>query len=381
MNVTKVGLRRPSELGETLDPVVIATELTKTYGKGTAAVHALREVDLEIGRAQFTAIMGPSGSGKSTLMHCLAGLDVATGGSILLEDRELTTMKDRQLTKLRRESIGFIFQSFNLVPTLNAKENITLPADIAGIRVDKERLNTVIDAVGLQDRLTHRPAELSGGQQQRVACARALVTEPAVVFADEPTGNLDSTSSDQVLRFLRQAVDQFDQTVVMVTHEPEAAAWADRVIFLRDGKLAGELNAPSRDTVLDALRELGDESERNREGAVDAVSSSPSPLRDSDPRIVAVDIVEDLDFIQVGEDDPIGNPPNTSPANTSRAAGGQAGSETTAIPVFYDESTPAKLTPEAAAVVDRAQHILDELHGSVLTPEDLPPAEDGTVSN
>lgn len=327
MTGTALALQEPRGLGETENPVVVATELSKVYGSGEAAVHALRNVDLEIGGAQFTAIMGPSGSGKSTLMHCLAGLDTATSGSIMLEDHQLTSMNERQLTRLRRESIGFIFQSFNLVPTLTAQENITLPADIAGKKIDPERLKTVVDAVGLTDRLTHRPAELSGGQQQRVACARALVTEPAVVFADEPTGNLDSVSTDQVLRFLRQAVDRFHQTVVMVTHEPEAAAWADRVIFLRDGRIAGELSQPTRDSVLDALRVIGGEQP------------------DVDDSSDIIDIIEDTDYVLVGVEPPAEPtlPPKGPP--------------------------PPTLSPEAAAMVDQAQHILGDLHGSVIEPD------------
>lgn len=240
------------------DPVLTARALTKVYGRGSGAVKALDAVDVDIARARFTAIMGPSGSGKSTLMHCLAGLDAVTSGRIMLDGDEVSAMSQRRLTKLRRERIGFIFQSFNLVPTLTAAENITLPLDIAHTKVDKERFNQVIEAVGLKDRLTHRPAELSGGQVQRVACARALVGSPAVVFADEPTGNLDSHSTEQVLSILRNSVDTLGQSVVMVTHEPEAAAWADTVIFLRDGHVVAELTDPSRDRVLDALRELGE---------------------------------------------------------------------------------------------------------------------------
>lgn len=251
-------LQAPALPGTINQAVVTTTNLSKIYGKGASAVEALNGVSLEIGHAQFTAIMGPSGSGKSTLMHCLAGLDTASSGSIMLDGSELTKMKDRQLTRLRRDKIGFIFQSFNLVPTLTAKENITLPADIAGKKISETRLRSVINAVGLEDRLSHHPAELSGGQQQRVACARALLTQPAVIFADEPTGNLDSESTGQILEFLRHAVDDFQQTVVMVTHDVEVAAWADRVIFLVDGRVAAELLSPTRETVLDALRELGD---------------------------------------------------------------------------------------------------------------------------
>ena len=240
------------------DPVITARALTKVYGRGAGAVTALDAVDVDIARGRFTAVMGPSGSGKSTLMHCLAGLDSVTSGTIVLDGDEVSSMSQRRLTRLRRERIGFIFQAFNLVPTLTAAENITLPLDIARVKVDRERFDQVVQAVGIADRLTHRPAELSGGQVQRVACARALVGRPAVVFADEPTGNLDSRSTVQVLEILRRSVDDLGQSVVMVTHEPEAAAWADTVLFLRDGHVAAELGEPDRDSVLDALRVLGE---------------------------------------------------------------------------------------------------------------------------
>ena len=240
------------------DPVITARALTKVYGRGAGAVTAPNAVDVDIARGRFTAVMGPSGSGKSTLMHCLAGLDSVTSGTIVLDGDEVSSMSQRRLTRLRRERIGFIFQAFNLVPTLTAAENITLPLDIARVKVDRERFDQVVQAVGIADRLTHRPAELSGGQVQRVACARALVGRPAVVFADEPTGNLDSRSTVQVLEILRRSVDDLGQSVVMVTHEPEAAAWADTVLFLRDGHVVAELGEPDRDSVLDALRVLGE---------------------------------------------------------------------------------------------------------------------------
>lgn len=237
------------------DPVVVIRDLKKTFGLGTTLVHALRGIDLKLGRGELTAIMGPSGSGKSTLMHCIAGLEGATSGQVLIDGKEVTAMKESELTRLRRDHIGFIFQSFNLVPTLNARENITLPATIAGRTIDQDLFDRVVETVGLGDRLEHRPTELSGGQQQRVACARAMVGSPDVVFADEPTGNLDSTAAEQILQFLRTSVDELGQSVVMVTHEPDSAAWADRVVILRDGQILGELRNPTRDTILDALRD------------------------------------------------------------------------------------------------------------------------------
>ena len=245
------------EHGAVDDPVVTARALTRIFGRGENAVTALDRVDVSIARARFTAIMGPSGSGKSTLMHCLAGLESATSGTITLDGQEITSMSQRRLTRLRRERIGFVFQSFNLVPSLTAGENITLPLDIARRKVERSRFDQVVEAVGLSDRLSHRPAELSGGQVQRTACARSLVGRPAVVFADEPTGNLDSRATEQVLRVLRSSVDDFDQSVVMVTHEAEAAAWADTVLFLRDGRVVAQMNEPDRDRVLEALHDLG----------------------------------------------------------------------------------------------------------------------------
>lgn len=214
--------------------------LTKIYGTGGAAVRALDSIDVEIESARFTAIMGPSGSGKSTLMHCMAGLDSVSGGQVFIGDTEITGLADRQLTRLRRTHVGFIFQSFNLVPTLTARENIILPLTIARQPVDEAWVDHVVDVVGIRERLGHRPSELSGGQQQRVACARALATRPAIVFADEPTGNLDSTSGREILEFLRHSVDEFGQSIVMVTHEDEAAAYADRIIRLSDGLLTDD---------------------------------------------------------------------------------------------------------------------------------------------
>ncbi|WP_433003088.1 ABC transporter ATP-binding protein [Kribbella sp. CA-294648] len=230
--------------------------LGKSYGSGDTRVDALVDVSLEFGKGRFTAIMGPSGSGKSTLLHCLAGLDRPTTGQVVLGDVELTRLDEKRLTHLRRDRIGFVFQAFNLVPTLTALENITLPLDLANRKPDAEWLDKVITTIGLQDRLTHKPSELSGGQQQRVACARALASRPDVVFADEPTGNLDSRSSADVLGFLHRSVREFGQTVVMVTHDPTAASYADRVVFLADGRLQDELLDPTAESVLDRMKQL-----------------------------------------------------------------------------------------------------------------------------
>jgi len=229
-------------------------DLTKDYGSGETQVTALDRVSVEFARNAFAAIMGPSGSGKSTLMHCMAGLDTISSGSAWIGDTELTELKDRQLTRLRRDKIGFVFQAFNLLPTLTASENITLPMDIAGRKADQQWLDTVIDTVGLADRLGHRPSQLSGGQQQRVAVARALASQPEIIFADEPTGNLDSRSGTEVLGFLRDSVRELGQTVVMVTHDPVAASFADRVVFLVDGRIVDEMPQPTADAVLDRLK-------------------------------------------------------------------------------------------------------------------------------
>ena len=232
-------------------------EAIKIYGQGDAAVRALDGVTVDIPPARFTAIMGPSGSGKSTLMHCVAGLDTLTSGTVHLGGDDLGTLSDRDLTVLRRRRVGFVFQAFNLLPTLTAGENIVLPLALDGAPVDRAWLDEVVDAVGLRDRLGHRPSELSGGQQQRVAIARALITRPDVVFADEPTGNLDSRTSAEVLEFLRRAVREMGQTVVMVTHDPVAASYADGVLFLADGRIVGELPDPTPELVLDYLKRIG----------------------------------------------------------------------------------------------------------------------------
>ena len=234
--------------------IVSTADLRRTYGEGETAVHALAGVTLSFPTAQFTAIMGPSGSGKSTLMHLLAGLDKPSGGSVVVDGQELAGMGDKGLTELRRDRLGFVFQSFNLVPVLTAEENIKLPLTLAGKQVDQEWFDRLVDTIGIRDRLTHRPAELSGGQQQRVAVARALVHRPAVLFADEPTGNLDSHSSEEVLGLLRQAVDEFDQTVIMVTHEPAAASVADRIVILSDGEVVHDGPGADAEGVLDLMK-------------------------------------------------------------------------------------------------------------------------------
>ena len=305
------------------DPIVTCRALTKIYGRGETAVRALDAVDVDFARGQFTAIMGPSGSGKSTLMHCLAGLDTASGGTVVLDSTTITGMSERQLTKMRCDTIGFIFQDFNLIPTLTARENIELPAMIARRPVSPERFDEIVDAVGIRDRLDHRPAEMSGGQQQRVACARALAANPTVIFADEPTGNLDSHASRAVLSFLRRAVDDFGQTVVMVTHDANAASWTDRVLFLVDGRVVGELTDTRRDTILDALRDLGDDD--SRDGNTDAATPPTIMDRAVPEHSAAVHTAPELD-----------------------------------LPTTTDE------------VVDRARSILDHLPGSVV-PEDEAP--------
>ena len=233
-----------------------AVELYKVFGSGDAAVEALRGVSVDFASGEFTAIMGPSGSGKSTLLHCMAGLDAPTSGRVFIGDVDITGLKEKQLTQLRRDKVGFVFQAFNLVPTLTASENITLPLDIAGRDVDRAWFDSVVDTIDIRDRLTHRPSELSGGQQQRVAGARALVSRPEIVFADEPTGNLDSRSGADLLGFLRSTVKDHGQTIVIVTHDANAASYADRVVFLADGHIVDEMREPTADRVLDRIKSL-----------------------------------------------------------------------------------------------------------------------------
>jgi putative ABC transport system ATP-binding protein len=237
-------------------PVVVASGVSRRYGEGDAVVMALRDVSVEIERGRLTAVMGPSGSGKSTLMHILAGLDKPTDGTVLIEGTDITGLGDDELTRLRRDHIGFVFQFFNLLPMLDARENLLLPMAIAGKRPDSEWFDTVVEETGLRDRLTHRPSELSGGQQQRVAIARALVSRPTVLFADEPTGNLDSAASAEILALLRQSVDSVGQTVVMVTHDPRAAAIADRILFLSDGRVVKDMPRSSEGAIVDTVKEL-----------------------------------------------------------------------------------------------------------------------------
>ena len=238
-------------------PAAQGIDLVKTYGTGPAEVHALAGVTVTFERGRFTAVMGPSGSGKSTLMHCMAGLDQPTSGRSLIAGTELTSLGDTRLSELRRDRVGFVFQSFNLVPTLTAAENITLPADLAGRKVDRDWFDHLVIQLGIGNRLRHRPAEMSGGQQQRVACARALINRPDLVFADEPTGNLDSNASAELLAFLRRSVTEMGQSIVMVTHDPHGASFADRVVFLADGRVVAEIGKPTADSVLERMRTLG----------------------------------------------------------------------------------------------------------------------------
>ena len=235
-----------------------AVAASKVYGEGEAAVHALDGVDVGFETARLTAIMGPSGSGKSTLLHCLAGLDRVTSGEIFLGDVEISASSEKKLTLIRRDRIGFVFQAYNLIPTLTAAENMTLPLDLAGKKPDREHFDRIVDTLRLRDRLSHKPAELSGGQQQRVAVGRALMSKPEIIFADEPTGNLDSKASAEILQYMRTAVDELGQTIVMVTHDPIAASYSDRVVFLADGRIVDEMVNPTTDSVIDKMKTLGD---------------------------------------------------------------------------------------------------------------------------
>ena len=255
-NAIATAVRRDADPVHAAGVAVEAVGLSRRYGEGDNAVDALRGVSLQVPSGQYTAVMGPSGSGKSTLMHLLAGLDRQTDGSVVIGGREITGMSDKALTKLRRDNVGFIFQAFNLLPTLTAEENILLPSRIAGRKVDDAVLDALVERVGLGDRRDHKPSELSGGQQQRVAVARALVSRPTILFADEPTGNLDSRSGAEILQLLRETVDEDGQTILMVTHDPRAAAQADRVLFLADGEIVRDLVAPSEDQILAAIGEL-----------------------------------------------------------------------------------------------------------------------------
>ncbi|MBA2625495.1 MAG: ABC transporter ATP-binding protein [Acidimicrobiia bacterium] len=254
-------LRRLPGMSATATATTVAARAdhaSKVYGKGDTTVRALDDVSVDFEQGRFSAIMGPSGSGKSTLMHCVAGLDTVTSGRVLIGDVDLSQLKDKDLTLLRREKVGFVFQAYNLVPTLTAKENITLPLDLAGRKPDSEWLDTVVTTVGLGDRLSHRPSELSGGQQQRVAVARALASRPDIIFADEPTGNLDSKAGAEILSFMRRAVRELGQTIVMVTHDPVAAGYAGRALFLNDGRIVDEMQDPTAERVLDRLKAFGE---------------------------------------------------------------------------------------------------------------------------
>lgn len=246
-----------SDVNEVHSAAARASSATKIYGKGDTLVTALDSVDISFETGKFSAIMGPSGSGKSTLMHCMAGLDNLSSGKVFIGDTDLTELSEKELTLLRRSNIGFIFQSFNLVPTLNALENITLPIDLSGNKVDTNWIDQITEVVNLSDRLKHKPNELSGGQQQRVAVSRALASKPNIIFADEPTGNLDSKTGNEILDFMRLATTDLNQTIVMVTHDPVAASYSDRVIFLEDGKVSGEIIEPTADSVIDQMRTFG----------------------------------------------------------------------------------------------------------------------------
>lgn len=271
-------LQKLSPVSALADAIVSARDLVRVYGKGDAQVRALDHVDIDLARGEFTAIMGPSGSGKSTLMHCLAGLDAVTSGSILIGGVEIAGLKQREITAIRRDKIGFIFQAFNLIPVMDARQNIELPAIIARKKLSRRRVEDLAAQVGLYERLHHRPTEMSGGQQQRLAVARALANNPQIIFADEPTGNLDSASTLQVLRLLRDTVDKDNHTICMVTHEAGAAAWADRVLFLRDGKIIGQLLKPSEAEIFAAMTEISGETDESRDSRAVREPKLPPPV-------------------------------------------------------------------------------------------------------
>lgn len=293
-----------------------AIGLTKKYGSGSAEVTALDNIDFQVRVGEFTAIMGPSGSGKSTLMHMLAALDSPTEGTVHLGDVNVATLADTSLTELRRERVGFIFQAFNLVPTLTARENIVLPLSIAGKKVDERWFDQIVGVLGLRDRLTHKPSELSGGQQQRVACARALMNRPQIVFGDEPTGNLDSTSAAEVLSFLRHSVDEFGQTVVIVTHDANAASYADRAVFLSDGKIVADYDGATQDELLQAMAALYPRPVGDRSGA------SPEGRRDPEPAVPAMSGVSPDEFFPDDDTDEYGIliAPDPPPTDAPRRA-------------------------------------------------------------
>lgn len=316
-----------------------ARALTKVYGAGSAAVRALDAVDVDLHGGQFTAIMGPSGSGKSTLMHLLAGLDAPTSGTVTIGDIDLSTLNDSSLTELRRDRVGFVFQAFNLVPTLTAEENILLPLAIAGRKPDAEWYDTVIDTVGLRDRLTHKPSELSGGQQQRVACARAMVTRPDIIFADEPTGNLDSVASTEVLEFLRHSVDEFGQTIVMVTHEATAASYADRAVFLADGRIIADTTHTNAEDLLNTMARLYPSA-----GSVSTLED-PLPLDESDDEAAPTHVPapsrpDDHQARDEAENARVGEVGAVEPGTGEAAEGGGEGE---GVPLFVDGGTaPAR---------------------------------------
>jgi ABC-type lipoprotein export system ATPase subunit len=354
--------------------------LVKRYGKGDTAVMALAGVDVELRRGQFTAIMGPSGSGKSTLMHCMAGLDAATSGQVFVGEIELNRLDDKRLTRLRRDKIGFVFQAYNLVPTLTALENIRLPADIAGRPLDPRWLDAVIDTLGLRDRLRHRPSELSGGQQQRVACARALAGRPEIVFADEPTGNLDSRSSAEVLAFLRDSSRRTGQTIAMVTHDPSAAGYADRVLFLADGRIVDEMLEPTADRVLERMKLFdsptsGVPAPGAPQGMVAILEPAPVPSPGEPP----------LDAAHMGEPRPAEPQPAEPPAaevpHAVEPAGGPAvaaaAAPVSAAPAVLDGPEPAPAAEELPAPTQASAEELAATEAYLKKKyPDLFPAED-----